>query len=562
MINIFHSRARNAAASLAAALGLIVIPAGCTEDTGQEGADAAEPSVSAAQARDLPDYDPEATNDGRTAEEIAQDLRETNAYRQNKALEELIGMGVDALPAREGVRYVAEHAGGPAMSDTLTDKHRLQALSTLYAMQAPEAVDLLREKILDPEYLTRDASYVKLIEAMNQVGVDHETQISDLSSIIDTHPDHVRRLVSLDALDAPVQAKIQSALNDAGDDPQSGMQDDASQDAPASDTGEAGTLPENEAQDLLDEALATENEQDIRLAISRLETMVRDVSENAASDADKVAAHRLFTDSMTILIEGSSVTHAVVGIERQVLFLQRNEPVALAPALDPIFELLEEGGTGPAVHNAAVGALQQTPGRLAAHAPDYFVERTVGFLWSSDTPEQADLPVRTLISLIQSPDYVDLTVDTIAAQIEPHLNEWAVNPATAVVMYTGRLPRLDHGPVRETAAIVMGEALASPALDMDYLGDHFARGGAAIATLESNTVEGVIAVFSPTIFAPEKPARYPFPMESFMQPMLGLPAWLQRDPEALEIWSAFLERVAALDDPDFSPVAREALEAL
>jgi len=50
-------------------------------------------------------------------------------------------------------------------------------------------------------------------------------------------------------------------------------------------------------------------------------------------------------------------------------------------------------------------------------------------------------------------------------------------------------------------------------------------------------------------------------MDSFMDPMLGRPAWLQRDPDGLERWLAFLGRVAALDDPDFSPVARKALKA-
>ena len=212
MTRIFHSSHRNTTLTLAAVLGLALASVGCSEDNGPG---AAEPSVLSAQARDLPEHDPQATSGGRTAEEIAQDLHGTSSYRQNKALEQLMGMGVDALPAREAVCAVAEQFGEPGMTDSLIDKHRLQALSTLYAMQAPETVGLVREKILDPEYLKRDASYEKLIEAANQIGVDHETQINDLLSIVDTEPEHAARLMSLNALDAPVQAALEAAIQNA-----------------------------------------------------------------------------------------------------------------------------------------------------------------------------------------------------------------------------------------------------------------------------------------------------------------------------------------------------------
>jgi len=213
MTNIFRSRARNTAVTVAAVIGLTLVSVGCSEDNGLE---AAAPSASSAPARSLPAHDPEATSGGRTAKEIAEDLHGTSAYRQNKALEELMGMGVDALPARASVLRVAEQAGGPDMSDILADKHRLQALSTLYAMQAPGTVALLREKILDPGYLTQDASYVKLLEAADQVGVDHQTQTRDLLSIVETEPEHAHRLLGLDALAAPVQAELEAALLGGG----------------------------------------------------------------------------------------------------------------------------------------------------------------------------------------------------------------------------------------------------------------------------------------------------------------------------------------------------------
>jgi len=42
--------------------------------------------------------------------------------------------------------------------------------------------------------------------------------------------------------------------------------------------------------------------------------------------------------------------------------------------------------------------------------------------------------------------------------------------------------------------------------------------------------------------------------------MLERPRWLLQDAQAQAEWLAFLQRVIDLDDPDFSPTARRALE--
>jgi len=296
---------------------------------------------------------------------------------------------------------VAEHGGAPGMTDAETDALRIGALSVLVAMQAPEAEDLLRQKILDAEYLSREQSYTTLLHAAGQTGIDN------------------------------------------------------------------GTL-----------------RQDMR-------------ANNA------------------LIADGPGNAHQIVGIQRQVLYLQRHDNPPLAPALDPVFDLLERGAVYPSVHNAAARALQQTPARIAERDAEYFIDRTTALLWSGSTPERAGLPLSLLTALMRTPGFVDLVVEAVADQIDPHLESWVVNPASAVVMFSGTLRGLDHNPVRETAGAVMGKAIASPALDMDYLGAQFARGGGALATLDHNTVEGVIAVFSPTIFALVKPAAYPFPMASF-----------------------------------------------
>ena len=312
----------------------------------------------------------------------------------------------------------------------------------------------------------------------------------------------------------------------------------------------------------LDDAWSSTSETDISREVSLFESWAADRADEAGSPEEEAAYRRLVIDANSALIaHGPSDAHVQVGIRRQILFLQRHDDLPLEPALEPIFQRVEAGAS-PAVHSAVASAMQLRPAPTADHDPYYFIDRTLALLWDADTPELAELPVDILTALARERDFAEPIVERLAEQLPGHLDDWSVNAATEVVTYTGTLATLDHTPAREHAGVAMGLAFTSPALDMDYLGRHFARGGEKIATLDHNTVDGVIAVFTPTIFASPKPARYPFPLRSFLQPMLGRPAWLQRDADAMADWTAFLERVVALDDPDFSPTAREALAEL
>jgi hypothetical protein len=577
------------------------------------------PDPDAMAATSVPDHDPAAMHGGKAAVEHAEDLGDDRSLRRRMALQALAEMGVDALPARDVVRFVAEHGGEPGMTDAATDELRIGALSVLVSMQAPEAEDLLRQKILDPEYLARGDSYATLLEAAGQIGIDADTLRHDLRGLLDTTPEHASRLMLLDSLKAPVQTALQEAIFNRDHDeaatlhflanlPALDFLDDAEKVAyvvghrdlaerQANQTRDvlvaigtdaaldialeldadrgfarhqtisrfaAGPMPVQQvAGHLLAEARAQSSEQEISHVLSSFEGMVRDLAADAPSTKNRTEYRQIFTRANSDLIEeGPTDAHRIVGIQRQVLYLQRHEDLRLASSLDPIFDLLESGGVSPAVHNAAARSLRQTPARIAERDPKYFIDRSLALLWDSSMPELAELPLHLLTSLMRMPDNVDVVVNKIADQIDPYLESWVMNPATAVAMHSGTLHGLDHSPVRESAAGVMGKAIASPALDMEYLLPHFARGGAALAFLEHNTVDGVIAVFSPAIFASEKPDDYLFNMESFMQPMLGRPAWLQQDPEAMAKWTDFLDRVVALDDPDFSPVAQQALAEL
>ncbi|MCC5968424.1 MAG: hypothetical protein JJU15_00575 [Pararhodobacter sp.] len=577
------------------------------------------PDPDAMAAEPVPEHDPDATQAGKTALEHAEDLGDERSLRRRMALQALAEMGVDALPAREVVRFVAEHGGTPDMTDAATDELRIGALSVLATMRAPETNDMLRQMILDPQSLARGDSYATLLRVAGESGVDHDTLRHDLHGLVEAAPDHASHLMVLDALDTPLQSDLQEAVFNTDHDPAAtghflanlpvlDFLDDADKVAYAVehrahaerqfnqtrdvlvaigtdaaldfamelDTGRgfarhqtisrfaAGPMPAAQvAGHLLDAARAEGEEREISQVMSSFEAMVRDLSNDAPSGEARADYQRLFTRAnSTLITQGPGDAHAIVGIQRQILFLQRHEDLPLQPALDPVFDVLESGSVSPAVHNAAARSLQQTPARIAERDPAYFVDRAMDLLWAGDTPELAELPLTLLTSLMRTPDYVDLVVEAVADQIDPHLERWVMNPATAVAMFSGTLRGLDHSPVRETAAAVMGKALASPELDMDYLAPHFGRGGAALAFLEHNTVDGVVAVFTPVIFASEKPDNYLFNMDSFMQPMMGRPAWLQRDQHSLDLWIGFLDRVVALDDPDFSPVARQALTAL
>lgn len=580
------------------------------------------PDPDRSAARPLPDHDPDATSGGRSALEIAEDLGEANGVRLRQTLQTLAAMGPDALPARAAIRAVAEHGGGSAVRETMDEELRLGALAALIAIQAPEGPDLLREKILDPDYAERDSSYAGMLDGTAHIGVDSDTLIRDMIWLTGTAPEHAARLMTLDGLEPPIQSALEEAvfetahgadatghflarlhgldfLDDSAKvayaadhleiardrnntnptrDALVGVGTDAALDlalALLADQGFApyqtivrfaqGPMPaETVADHLLAEALANDSELDIGRIASSIGSMLRDAGTSEAGPGiDTETQHVMYLDAMRTLIDaGPSDTHAIVGVRQTVRLLQSNDDVPLDIALDPIFDLFDQGGAGPAVHDAAERALAQSPGRLADHDPAYFIDRSVDLIWSGGTPAQANLPLHILTALIRAPEHAGLVVDTIAETIDPHRNDWTVNPAAAVVMAAGTVPTLAHTPVRETAGAVMGKAIANPALDLDYLGPHFARGGAGVAMLDGNTVEGVIAVFRPTIFATEKPSEYIFDMQSFMQPMMGQPAWLHRNPEALATWTAFLQRVIDLDDPDFSPTARAALDAL
>jgi len=302
---------------------------------------------------------------------------------------------------------------------------------------------------------------------------------------------------------------------------------------------------------LIGEIGATDGEQEISHGVSTLERMLRD------------DATGLFSQAMAELLEnGPTALHRAVGAERQALHVMRNPDIDTAAALRPVFALASDETAAPEARSAAASALGQFPTQLAEGDPEFFIAEAVALIWSAGGPAEAELPLALLMPLMSSVEKAPRVVEAIDAGYEAHLTDWSINAATAVAIASGTTRGLERSQTRETAAIMMGRALESRAIDLGYLGPQLARNGAALADLEQNTVAGVIGTYEPTIFAEDKPSSYDFAMEPYMRPMLVRPAWFAQDPEAKAEWVAFLERVVDLDDENFSPYAARALDAL
>ena len=608
-----HDRSSRASrlARLALACLIISFPGGALTQT--------PPDPDAMASAPAPEHDPAATHEGMSASDYAEMLADGTSTQRRTALEALAGMGVDALPARESVRLLAQHGGTSEMSEAEAFELRTGAMFVLMTMQAPEAADVARALLLDPDSFTHDRAYEMLLTATGEIGVEPETLAHDLRALNEAAPDHARRLMLLDTLEDPAQRALEEAVFNTDHDAAAsrhflanlpaldfltdeqkvsylrahqslaaehfnetrgaivGVGTDAALDIAKELDAQRGfdrhqTIsrfasgpmpPQRVAAHFLAEAQAQNSERAIRSVLGSFGATMGRLADEAATPAEATAYLDLVIDAnITLMNEGPSDTHRAAGIQHQIRHLQVNSQTPLPPTLGPVFDLLDAGGVSPAVHAAAAAALRQSPGRVAERDPGYFIERSLGLLWASDTPELAELPVALLTSLMRSPEFVDPVVTRIAGDIDAHLDGWQANPAAAVAIHSGTLPQLDHTPAREVAGGVMGKVIASPELDVSYLNPFFARGGLGLATLDRNTVEGVIAVFSPTVFGGVKPTSEGFSMDSFMGPMLGRPAWLQRDPEAMATWRDFLERVVELDDPAFSPVAVQALEGL
>ncbi|WP_366653697.1 hypothetical protein [Fodinicurvata sp. EGI_FJ10296] len=566
-----------------------------------------------------PAFDPEAEHGGRTALEHAERLDSPMMMQQLRTLEDLGAMGVDALPARGAVRSLVTRTEHADFSANQIEEVALHALAVLMRMEAPEATDLLREKLIDPDFGTHDRTHETLLQLAVNAGPDTATLRGDLLAVAASDPEHAARLMAIGILPDGVQSALEAAVYERGhgddatrhfltrladlpflrDRERLGYVRDhralAAENAPEvaamlAALGSAEALDVALSLDGVDEVrrynLMTEfargpmgadqaaarlvregrgaaSDRDIGAVATALEVIARDLAAGVdAHDQDPGAAHALFARSMAALIEERPTPeHALVGIDRQITYLHRN-PDAGAAALDPVFDLIADGDAPAEIREQAANAVSRTPERLAERDPDYFAGRTVELLWQGRTPAQTAMPENVLLALVRSPDHAGAVIEAIAEGYAAHADTWAASSAAAVVLSSGNTAGLDHSPPRETAGILMGRVLANPATDFGHIDRYLRRGGGAgtLSDLGHNTVAGVIGTLEPTIFADGQRVRLPFPPEVLAVFLDQRPRWLADDPAAEDQWREFLQRVADLDDPAFSDTARQALQ--
>lgn len=195
---------------LIAAAGL----SGCGGDReGEESTDtstrsdaAQKQNSSRAEGRSLPEHNPEARFEGKTALEYAEELSDLSGDIRARALVIIRQFGVDGLPARERVRELVESAQAEP-------EIRLLALGTLLNMQAPGAVDLAREKLADPGFVEGDAMWRDFVRGLRDDEViDDQTFRADVLRIAEENPQHAARLMMLRALPEDAQQALTEAI--------------------------------------------------------------------------------------------------------------------------------------------------------------------------------------------------------------------------------------------------------------------------------------------------------------------------------------------------------------
>lgn len=181
--------------------------------------DAADPTAQAKRddpmqmARQAaPEHNPEATYEGRTAEQHAERLSDLSHGRQLDALRDIAAMGVHGLPAREAIHELIDGIEARNLDSRVAEHVELAALGTLYHIEAPEAPAMLRQRILDPGYSERTDAYERLVGAALDSGLDAERLGADVIDLAASDPDHAARLLRTEALPGAVQADLAQAL--------------------------------------------------------------------------------------------------------------------------------------------------------------------------------------------------------------------------------------------------------------------------------------------------------------------------------------------------------------
>lgn len=596
-------------------------------DTGNE-AERDNPERTAHEAP--PEHDPEATYEGRTAQQHAERLSDLSHGRQIDALRDIAAMGVHGLPAREAIHGLIDGIEARNLDPRVAEHVELAALGTLYAIEAPEAPAMVRQRILDPGYSERTDAYARLIAAALDTGMDAQTLGANVIELVDSDPDHAARLLRTETLPENIQADLAEALFpldhdedtarfflsrlaglDFIDPPQAlnyvrthqALARENARDThnllAAIGTEEALDLalaigdttavrepqlvgrfaqsemgPERAMERMLEPAMEADKPAAMGAAIDGMERLTQELArpfrgrepEPGTPELNLEMVHDLHVGALTRLIEeGPSDAHQSLGVERLGGFLRNNREVPANPALDPIFAI----ATGPDQSREAMLHARQTLlstvtsfGGALEQDPEYVYSNSVRMLWTSTDAETAEAAQRIFSGARRSPEHAALIVDQLHQTMQPHLDEWAVNPAAAVALSLASLDAFNGQPAREQGTIVVGQLIASEKAELAYLNQALRQNMNALAEADTNSAVGLIGLLEPTIFAEHQALHREFEPAALASVMLQQPAWLDEEPEAAKQWQDFLQKVAAADREHFSATARDALNAL
>lgn len=160
----------------------------------------------------VPEHNPEATYEGRTAKQHAERLSDLSHGRQLDALRDIAAMGVHGLPAREAIHELIDGIPARNLDSRVAEHVELAALGALYEIDAPEAPAMVRQRILDPGYSERTDTYGRLIAAALGTGMDPQALGADVLELVPSDPDHAGRLLRTETLPDGVQADLAQTL--------------------------------------------------------------------------------------------------------------------------------------------------------------------------------------------------------------------------------------------------------------------------------------------------------------------------------------------------------------
>lgn len=142
-------------------------------------------SVAACGDGGLPEYDEDATFNGRPLSEYAAGLSDLNPQQRLLALRNVAQFGVNGLPVRDKVQQMAREDKDEAV--------RVVALAVLDEMQDPDLPDLFEGILKDPSYSQTPRTWHELALGVNKVFSAEE--IDDLAaSIVSSDQDHAEML--------------------------------------------------------------------------------------------------------------------------------------------------------------------------------------------------------------------------------------------------------------------------------------------------------------------------------------------------------------------------------